>query len=1065
MKTRVLVGCAVLCLCAGLAFPQSKTTAELSGTVTDPSKAAVPNARITVTNTVTGWVREVITDERGEYRLLAIPPGIYDIKVEREGFVTKVQKGVEVTVGQTAVIYYQLDVGALTQMVEVTGAVPTVEVERAQQSNTIEERAIRNLPINRRDYLAFSLLAPGIADSKALADANNFRVKQTTDSGISFYGSNGRGNSITVDGGEANDAGGGVRPTVSQEAVQEFQINRSNYSAEHGGARGGVINIVTKSGGNTLHGSVFGFFRHQSLDAGDPFAFDLQGNRLVRVKPDSTRQQFGFSLGGPIAKDRTFFFLGYEQLRRRESVAVPVLTDLSIFQPTAAQEAILRFLPAAQAGALRAALTSPPETVEMFRRNSGVFPFVTDDHKGLLRLDHRWNDRNQFNLRYNVTRSFETNQNVKALVGWSRGFITDALDSNALLGWTHTFSPTLINEARFQYNYYNPLTGTNDPYGPGFDIAGFGFFNRDIFLPSDTYLRREEIVENLNYSRGSHHWKFGAQILVRNNSSEAHVFFPGLFSFGTLPGGLVNPALACVGLPRDCRPATINALQAFNLGIPQFYVQGFGDPTVKATYPLYAGFVQDTWKARPNLTFNFGLRYEVDTRKEPLPTDTNNVAPRFGFAWDPWNDKKTTIRGGYGIYFAPTDYQVDYVVNALNEVNDFRQIAQIFSPITTFPPPAPNGPVNIFQTLRRQGVIRLPFPTRALAPDDLAQFGLRFNQRGTPPPLIQLFKNSADFVNSYSQQGSVGIEREVAPGFAVAGSIIFSRALKITRPRDDNHLPAPVCPALGIRYWGPPLTEPDPDPGQPPRTICPSGAAFFKQPLLLRDNVYESTGRSWYYGFIFEATKRFSRHFSFHGNYTFSRAIDEVLDFNSDFRAFDQTNLNAERSLSAFHQKHKVVLYSILKTPRAEAASSGLARVAADFTFTPIFRYNSSRPFNLLAGFDVNGDRHSNSDRPIFMGRNTGIGPDFWTFDLRVARRIGFTEKVGLELMAEFFNLFNRLNFASVNNTVCTGLTALQCRADLVGVRPRHDRTALEPLGYTSAFEARRLQLGLRVNF
>src|SRR5439155_468281 len=214
-------------LSTNVAAAQSKNTSEIRGTITDPSGAVVPGAKITVTSTGTGAVKETLANDRGEYRVVLLPPGI--------------------------------------------------------------------------------------ADSKALADANSFRVKQTPDSGISFYGSNGRGNSVTVDGGEANDAGGGVRPTVSQEAVQEFQINRTNYSAEYGGARGGVINIVTKSGTNSLRGSLFGFFRHQALDATDPFALVLNpaSNTVGRVKPGSTRQQFGGTLGGPISEDRTFFFLAY----------------------------------------------------------------------------------------------------------------------------------------------------------------------------------------------------------------------------------------------------------------------------------------------------------------------------------------------------------------------------------------------------------------------------------------------------------------------------------------------------------------------------------------------------------------------------------------------------------------------------------------------------------------------------------------------------------------------------------------------------------------------------------
>jgi len=256
-----------------------------------------------------------------------------------------------------------------------------------------------------------------------------------------------------------------VRPTVSQEAVQEFQINRASYSAEHGSARGGVVNIVTKSGGNTLHGSAFAFFRHQSLDAGDPFAVTLADNRLTRVKPDSQRQQLGATIGGPIRKDKTFYFFSYEQLRRRESAAVPVLTDPSIFQPTQAQEAILRNLPASAAGQLRGALTSPASTVQLFQGNSGVFPFQSDDYKGLMRLDHRFSDRNHVTFRYNTTTSFETNPNLQGLVGYSRGYVTEYFDSTALAGWTRMISPAVVNDARVQFNYFNLFTGSNEPFG------------------------------------------------------------------------------------------------------------------------------------------------------------------------------------------------------------------------------------------------------------------------------------------------------------------------------------------------------------------------------------------------------------------------------------------------------------------------------------------------------------------------------------------------------------------------------------------------------------------------
>jgi hypothetical protein len=278
-------------------------------------------------------------------------------------------------------------------------------------------------------------------------------------------------------------------------------------------------------------------------------------------------------------------------------------------------------------------------------------------------------------------------------------------------------------------------------------------------------------------------------------------------------------------------------------------------------------------------------------------------------------------------------------------------------------------------------------------------------------------------VNSYNQQASLGIEREVAPGLVIGASGIWARGLKIVRAREDNLLPAPVSPTLGIRVWSLP---------------------YFKNPLILQENVYESTGKSSYYGLIVEASKRFGRTVSFHGNYTFSRALDDVLDYNSDFEANDQTNLRAEKSLSAFDQRHKVVLYGVVQSH--------------DFTLTPIFRANSSRPFNLLAGSDLNADRHSTTDRPPFAGRNTGIGPAFWTFDMRVGRRFRLGEQRVIEFTAEGFNLFNHLNLATVNNVV----------GNIPGpfnLHGRDDRTPSQPLGFTSAFDTRRIQLGVRFSF
>jgi hypothetical protein len=1011
MKQTILGVLGVLVFAVGAFAQSSVASGEIAGVVRDPSDAAIANSKLVVVNAETGLERRLEASDVGSYRVLLLPPGVYEVRAEAAAFKTEIRKSVRVTVGDTAVVNFKLEIGQAATTIDIVADAPVVDTQRIHQANTITEESIRELPIDRRDYLAYTLLAPGVVDSKALADANDFRAPQVRDTGLSFYGNNGRGNSITIDGGEANDPSGGVRDTLSQEAVQEFQINRSNYSAEFGGASGGVINIVSKSGTNRLRGSAYGFFRHDNLDAADPFAIDLINDRPVRTDPPSSRQQYGMTLGGPLKVDRTMFFVAFEGLRRRESNSVPVLTDVSIFNPTAAQESILAGLPAASAAALRAALTSSATTQSLFRTNSGVFPFSSNEYRASARLDHQLNTNNQFSFRFNYANSEETNPNTRALVGVSRGYKIDTLDSGGLLTWTHFRSASTVNQARAQFNYRNFLVGTSEAYGPEINISGFGYFNRDFALPSYTITRYSEFADGLTMIRGAHTFKVGGNVLLRGNHHDVQVLLGGRFTFGSLPGSLVSPALAST---------TITAVQAFNLGLPQFYQQGFGDSIVAGTVPLYGLYFQDAWKVASNLTLDLGVRYELDVRSDHIQTDKNNLAPRIGFSWDPMSNGKTVVRGGYGIYYAQNYFQLDYVTKALSDIDGHRQIAQVFTTIQTA---GAASAANVYRTLLAQGAIKIPASTRTVTRADIAQFGLNPSQDGPIPPFTTLFYDEDNFRNAYTQQLSLGIDREITPRFSVGASYMFARTLKIIRARDRNLLPAPIDPLLGIRVWSTP---------------------YFRNPLLLQDNLYESSGRAFYHGLVLEMNKRIGTRFSLNANYTFSKAIDEVTDYSSDFQANDQTNLNAERSLSAFDQRHKIVAY-------------GTAEYR-NFSLSPIFRANSGRPFNLLVGSDLNGDRHSTTDRPPFAGRNTGIGPTFWTMDFRLTKKLFFGDQTKLELIGEAFNVFNHLNYQSVNSTV--GMMP-----GPFNVRGSKDRTPSQPLGFTSAFDGRRLQLGARVSF
>ena len=1097
-----LLGSGLLCLLLAVATQAQGvgSSGDIKGTVTDPNGAILPNAAIAVVGTETGLRRTAVTDDTGQYRVANLPPATYDVSAQLRGFDTAVRKGVTVTIGETVLADFQMKVSGIAGVVDVTGEAAVVETERAAQANTVEQKYIRDLPINRRDYLTYTLLMPGVSDSTRVASDQDFRVKQTPQSGLSFYGSNGRGNSVTVDGGEFNDDSGGVRPNLSQDAVQEFQINRSNYSAELGGANGASINIVSKTGTNQTHGSLNGFFRFTGLDARNPFSFsqalqpgqtfnpasaDLQG---MPVKDSLNRQQFGGTIGFPIKKDKTFLFVAFEALRQSAQNAVPLLTNTNIFRPQSDllnnQVAILNALtaggsalvpclngqpaiPAATcAGLLTSALTISPSTglsagqtarnaflVNQFESNGGLFPFDTREYQASGRLDHRFSDKNQIFLRYSYVHDLEESPDVQSLTGFTRGSSIRTYDSTLQGAWFHLFSPTATNEARVQWGYNNFNVIPNVPGEVGLDIPGFANLGTQIFLPNLTTTHRYEFADNFTMIRGHHSMKMGFYELIRGNHTESHTFFPGRFVFGSLPGGLLSP---CLQVPAACglsgvSPAGLNSLQSVSLGLPQFYQQGFDNPVYVSSRPFTAFFWQDSWAIRPNLTFNYGIRYELDKQYGNLNTDKDNFAPRVSFAWDPFKDHKTVVRGGYGIFYSPVYAQIPNVVQSLGIVNGFRQIAQVFVPLTGVPgSPATLTSALIFQTLFAQGKVQCTTPSAGnaacITPADLTQFGITITHTGPTPPLSVVFSGQPGYQNPYSLQGEFGIEREISKGLSISGSFIYVHTLRLPVAIDINLLPAPFVPAgpagIPIRQWSTSAGLP-----------CAGANIFtcFVNPLLLQSDQYSSAGAALYRGGIFEIRKRFSNHLTMFGNYTYSKAIDEVTDFNSDYGPNDQTCLSCEYGLSTFDQRHKIVIAGVLESPWKN-------RILSNFQLSPIIRYNSPHPFNLLAGTNVNNDRHSTTDRPPGAGRNTGIGPNYFDFDMRLARRFKLTEKATLQVMAEGFNIFNRTNFGSVNNVV--GVVAPP-----FALRGSNALSPSQPLGFTSAFPKRQVQFGVRLSF
>jgi hypothetical protein len=1099
-----------LVLAGGVAFAQGVgSSGRIRGTVIDASGALLPNAVISIADPRTGFQRSVTTDSSGQFQTTGLPPASYDVTAQHGGFSTEIRKGIVVGVGQTLTVDFQLKVSQVSVQVEVTSEAPVVETDRGSQANSVPDRYIMNLPIDRRDYLTFTLLMPGVSNSNTIADNADFRVKQTPQSGLSFYGSNGRGNSVTVDGGEANDDAGGVRLTVSQDAVQEFQINRSNYGADLGGASGASINIVTKSGTNLLHGGLYGFFRNDALDARDPFAFspaltpgepfslDAQGQP---IKNSLNRQQFGGTLGFPIQKDKTFGLVAYEGLRSDAQDAVPLLTHSNIFAPTAAQLPILAGLAAegnamvpcisSQTGpptplpaavcafGLQSILTVNPTAVgnffvspgklasdafivNRFETDGGLFAFPIREHQFSGRLDHRFSEHDEAFLRYSFAHLEESDPDVQALIGFSRGTSLLNWDSTLQGSWFHQFSPKSTNELRIQWNWYQFNITTNDPGGPGLDVQGYGFFGRGIFLPSLSSIRRYEFADNFSLIRGHHNMRMGFYELVRGNNTTSDTFFAGRFEFLQLPGGLVSPCLqnptAFCGLPSSVASAPLSTLQSWSLGLPAFYEQGFGDPRYVMNRPFTATYWQDSWQIRPNLTLNYGLRYELDSQYGPLNTYKKNFSPRVSFAWDPSGGHKTAIRGGYGIFYSPIYAQIPNVVKTLGNVNGTRQIANTLVSILGLPGnPLANSAV-IYPALFKQGKILCGTPpagdNACVTAADLADFGIQVSNTGPLPPGTVLFSGQPNYRNPQSQQASLGIEHQIGNSLAISANYIYVHTTHLPWAVDKNLLPgAPIVTGTGadglptngfpFQDWGAPQCVANP-------AVC------FADPThtILQNNQYSSIANAVYHGGILEVKKRFNDSFSLLGSYTYSKAIDDSTDFNSDYSAFNEVDLAAERARSDFDQRHKVVFASVIESPWTES------KILSGFELSPIVSYNSGHPFNLLAGSDINGDGHFTNDRPPGAGRNSGLGPDYVSFDMRLSKSFRFGEHTALQFTAEGFNITNRTNYATVNNIVGATFAPPFSAQGTASLSPS------QPLGFTSALVKREIQLGVRLSF
>jgi hypothetical protein len=690
-----------------VAAAQSISSAQLNGVVKDPTGAIIPGATVTATDASKGFSRSDTTDAQGNYQLLQLPPGTYTITARANGFEQVLQNNVILTVGEQASLPFVLKIGTVDEKVVVNADAEILETERSSQATTVDQLRITNLPTNGRNYVNFTLTNSQIARDAAPA------VGAIPTSGLNFGGVRARSNSINVDGADAGDSiSGGTRATVSQDAVQEFQIITNGFAAEYGRASGGVVNIVTKSGTNDTHASAFGFLRNRYIQATNPFSNVDQ--------PSYTRVQAGFTVGGAIKKDRTFYFFSTEITRRQESGFSIIgdgnfgLTNIDVSKffgapagsltilGTPQQQAALTALPAGTpgiqqyiglvGGSSSLALTGknpaflqPTIGVNNFTTSGyatptsyvpldsliGNFPISEKTELYSLRIDHKLTDRQQLLLRATASPSFVSgiqesaaNQNLGEN-SYSRTATSDSHDWSILGQHTFVVDSNSVNDARLQFARHPVLFSNNTQDGgdgTAVNIPGFAYFGKTPFSVVDRIEDQSQFQDNFTHIHGPHTTKVGIDLrYIPINLLQGQLYGGGDYSFAALNATDVSPSLA--GLPG------FSAIQAYGLGLPQSFAQGVGRTTDKYDLKVLGAFVQDSVNVG-HFAVNYGLRYDIEAFptqgalnqdtytaerlygvREGIRLQEANLAPRFGVAWNVDGKNKTVLRANYGLFY------------------------------------------------------------------------------------------------------------------------------------------------------------------------------------------------------------------------------------------------------------------------------------------------------------------------------------------------------------------------------------------------------------------------------
>ncbi len=605
----------------------SPTTASITGVVHNSTGEVIPNTSITLRNVATNQTRQIVSESDGTYRITALIVGTYEVRAESTGFAVYINPQVTVILGQTTTLDITLQPAGVNEVVTVTDKPPVIDTSQTASTTSITQESIEELPVNSRNYLQFTLLAPGVAPSNTQSSSGGGNVSNSplSDSGFTFGGLRPRSNSISIDGLDNTDeTTGAALVALSPEIVREFQIINNGISAEFGGAAGGAINVLTKTGANNFHGTAFTFFQNERFNARNPL-FDNNSFR-----PIFRRYQPGASLGGAIIKDRLFFYAAVEQENFVGDEESEINGNIrSRINPVLASG----FAP------------------RLFVRsiNGSPFRIGADETEAAGKLTYLINSFNTFNFRFAFTNNrrrgeaFNTNA-LNDVTARGSSFTKDYQTTGSV---TSVLTPKIINDFRFQISTRRFLSRAGDGTGAGIEIVGLARFGRPYEADGNRREHRQELVDTFSFTRGNQEWKTGANVNHVALDSEMRDGFGGIYTFRTVDDFLI------------ARPA--------------FWRQSFGNPNTKFAVTNFGAFLQNRWQAAANLTLNLGLRYDAEKLPPPFRTDKNNFSPRLGIAFSP--SKDWVLRGGFGLFYDRLPLAFLNPAIQKNGVQSFEQVA------------------------------------------------------------------------------------------------------------------------------------------------------------------------------------------------------------------------------------------------------------------------------------------------------------------------------------------------------------------------------------------------------